>query len=157
MKSDRKGGNKMAIVRYNPFRDLRTIQEQMNRLIDLAWNRESGEDIREGAWQPPVDIYEDENSVIIKAELPDVDLKDIQVKIEDNTLMLRGERRQDQTVKKENYHRIERFYGSFQRSFALPLTIDRENVRATCEKGVLTIVLPKREESRPKQINVEVK
>ncbi|MGD0842740.1 MAG: Hsp20/alpha crystallin family protein [Geobacteraceae bacterium] len=147
----------MAIVRYNPFRDLRTIQEQMNRLIDLAWNRESGEDIREGAWQPPVDIYEDENSVIIKAELPDVDLKDIQVKIEDNTLMLRGERRQDQTVKKENYHRIERFYGSFQRSFALPLTIDRENVRATCEKGVLTIVLPKREESRPKQINVEVK
>jgi len=147
----------MALVRYNPFRDLRTIQEQMNRLIDLAWNRESGEDIREGAWQPPVDIYEDENSVIIKAELPDVDLKDIQVKIEDNTLMLRGERRQDQTVKKENYHRIERFYGSFQRSFALPLTIDRENVRATCEKGVLTIVLPKREESRPKQINVEVK
>lgn len=147
----------MAIVRHNPFRDLRTIQEQMNRLIDLAWNRESGEDIREGAWQPPVDIYEDENSVIIKAELPDVDLKDIQVKIEDNTLMLRGERRQDQTVKKENYHRIERFYGSFQRSFALPLTIDRENVRATCEKGVLTIVLPKREESRPKQINVEVK
>lgn len=147
----------MAIVRHNPLRDLRTIQEQMNRLIDLAWNRESGEDIREGAWQPPVDIYEDENSVIIKAELPDVDLKDIQVKIEDNTLMLRGERRQDQTVKKENYHRIERFYGSFQRSFALPLTIDRENVRATCEKGVLTIVLPKREESRPKQINVEVK
>jgi HSP20 family protein len=129
----------------------------MNRLIDLAWNRESGENIREGAWQPPVDIYEDENSVIIKAELPDVELKDIQVKIEDNTLMLRGDRKQDQTVKKENYHRIERFYGSFQRSFALPLTIDRENVRATCEKGVLTIILPKREESRPKQINVEVK
>jgi HSP20 family protein len=147
----------MAIVRYNPFRDLRTIQEQMNRLIDLAWNRESGEDIREGAWQPPVDIYEDENSVIIKAELPDVELKDIQVKIEDNTLMLRGERKQDQTVRKENYHRIERFYGSFQRSFALPLTIDRENVRATCERGVLTIILPKKEENRPKQINVEVK
>jgi len=147
----------MAIVRYNPFRDLRTIQEQMNRLIDLAWNRESGEDIREGAWQPPVDIYEDENSVIIKAELPDVELKDIQVKIEDNTLMLRGERKQDQTVRKENYHRIERFYGCFQRSFALPLTIDRENVRATCERGVLTIILPKKEENRPKQINVEVK
>jgi len=147
----------MAIVRYNPFRDLRTIQEQMNRLIDLAWNRESGEDIREGAWQPPVDIYEDENSVIIKAELPDVDQKDIEVKIEDNTLMLRGERKQDQTVKKENYHRIERYYGSFQRSFALPLTIDREKVKASCERGILTIILPKREESRPKQINVEVK
>jgi HSP20 family protein len=147
----------MAIVRYNPFHDLRTIQEQMNRLIDLAWNRESGEDIREGAWQPPVDIYEDENSVIIKAELPDVDQKDIEVKIEDNTLVLRGERKQDQTIKKENYHRIERFYGSFQRSFALPLTIDREKVKASCDKGILTIILPKREETKPKQINVEVK
>ena len=147
----------MAIVRYNPFHDLRTIQEQMNRLIDLAWNRESGEDIREGAWQPPVDIYEDENSVIIKAELPDVDQKDIEVKIEDNTLVLRGERKQDHTIKKENYHRIERYYGSFQRSFALPLTIDREKVKASCEKGILTIVLPKKEETKPKQISVEVK
>ncbi len=147
----------MAIVRYNPFRDLRAMQEQMNRLIDLAWNRESGEDIREGAWQPPVDIYEDEQSVIIKAELPDVDQKDIEVKIEDNTLILRGERRQDETIKKENYHRIERYYGAFQRSFALPLTIDREKVKATCERGVLTITLPKREESKPKQISVEVK
>lgn len=147
----------MAIVRYNPFHDLRTIQEQMNRLIDLAWNRESGEDIREGAWQPPVDIYEDENSVIIKAELPDVDQKDIEVNIEDNTLVLRGERKQDQSIKKENYHRIERYYGSFQRSFALPLSIDREKVKASCEKGILTIILPKREETKPKQINVEVK
>jgi HSP20 family protein len=147
----------MAIVRYNPFHDLRSIQEQMNRLIDLAWNRESGEDIREGAWQPSVDIYEDENSVIIKAELPDVDQKDIEVKIEDNTLVLRGERKQDHTIKKENYHRIERFYGSFQRSFVLPLTIDREKVKASCERGILTIILPKREETKPKQINVEVK
>ncbi len=147
----------MAIVRYNPFRDLRTIQEQMNRLIDLAWNRESGEDIREGAWQPPVDIYEDENSVIIKAELPDVDQKEIEVKIEDNTLLIRGERKQDESIRKENYHRIERYYGAFQRSFALPLTIDRERVKASCDRGVLTIVLPKREESKPKQINVEVK
>jgi HSP20 family protein len=147
----------MALVRYNPFRDLRTIQEQMNRLIDLAWNRESGEEIREGAWQPPVDIYEDENSVIIKAELADVDQKDIEVVIEDNTLILRGERRQDQSIKKENYHRIERFYGSFQRSFALPLTIDREKVKASCDRGILTIILPKREETKPKQINVEVK
>jgi HSP20 family protein len=147
----------MAIVRYNPFHDLRTIQDQMNRLIDLAWNRESGEDIREGAWQPPVDIYEDEHAVIIKAELPDVDQKDIEVKIEDNTLILRGERKQDESIRKENYHRIERFYGSFQRSFALPITIDREKVKASCEKGVLTITLPKREESKPKQIDVEVK
>ena len=146
----------MAIVRYNPFRDLRSIQEQMNRLIDLAWSKESGEDIREGAWQPPVDIYEDEHSVIIKAELPDVEQKDIEVKIEDNTLILRGERKQDESIRKENYHRIERYYGSFQRSFALPLTIDRDKVKASCEKGILTIVLPKKEESKPKQIYVEV-
>jgi HSP20 family protein len=147
----------MAIVRYNPFRDLRTIQEQMNRLLDLAWNRETGEELKEGIWQPPVDIYEDATSVTIKAELPDVEQKDVEVKIEDNSLILRGERKLDQSVKKENYHRIERFYGSFQRTFALPLTIDQEKVKASCDKGVLTIILPKKEETRPKQIHVEIK
>ena len=147
----------MAIVRYNPFRDLRTIHEQMNRLLDLAWNRETGEELKEGIWQPPVDIYEDANTVTIKAELPDVEQKDVEVKIEDNTLILRGERKLDQSIKKENYHRLERYYGSFQRTFALPLTIDQEKVKASCDKGVLTIILPKKEETRPKQINVEIK
>ena len=147
----------MAIVRYNPFRDLRTIQEQMNRLLDLAWNRETGEELKDGIWQPPVDIYEDANTVTIKAELPDVEQKDVEVKIEDNTLILRGERKLDQSVRKENYHRIERYYGSFQRSFALPQTIDQKKVKASCDKGVLTITLPKKEETRPKQIHVEIK
>ena len=147
----------MAIVRYNPFRELRTMQEQMNRLLDLAWNREAGEELKEGVWQPPVDIYEDEESVVIKAEVPDIDQKDIEVRIEDNTLMLKGERKLDQSIQKENYHRVERFYGTFQRSFSLPHTINQEQVKATCEHGVLTITLPKREEKKPKQINVEVK
>ena len=147
----------MAIVKYNPFRDLRAMQEQMNRLLDMAWNRESGEELREGIWQPPVDIYEDENSVVIKAEVPGVDQKEIDIRIEDNTLTLRGERKHSQDVKKENYHRVERFYGTFQRSFSLPHTIDQEHVKATCEQGVLTITLPKREEKKPKQISVEVK
>ncbi len=147
----------MAIVKYNPFRDLRAMQEQMNRLLDMAWNREIGEELREGIWQPPVDIYEDENSVVIKAELPGVDQKEIDIRIEDNTLTLRGERKHSQEVKKENYHRVERFYGTFQRSFSLPHTIDQEHVKATCDQGVLTITLPKREEKKPKQINVEVK
>ena len=147
----------MAIVRYNPFRDLRTIHEQMNRLLDLAWNRETGEELKEGIWRPPVDIYEDANTITIKAELPDVEQKDVEVKIEDNTLILRGERKLDQSIKKENYHRLERYYGSFQRTFALPLTIDQEKVKASCDKGVLTIILPKMEETRPKQINVEIK
>lgn len=147
----------MAIVKYNPIRDLRTMQEQMNRLLDMAWNREIGEDLREGIWQPPVDIYEDEHSVIIKAEVPGIDQKEIEVRIEDNTLTLRGERKHNREVKKENYHRVERYYGQFQRSFSLPVSIDQEHVKAVCDKGILTITLPKREDTRPKQINVEVK
>ncbi len=147
----------MAIVKYNPFGELRSIQEQMNRLLDLAWQRETGEELKEGLWQPLVDIYEDSESVVIKAELPDIDQKDIEVKIEDNTLTLRGERKQEKDLKKENYHRIERYYGTFQRSFALPHTINQEKVKASCERGVLTITLPKRHETKPKQINVEIK
>lgn len=147
----------MAIVRYNPFRELRTMQEQMNRLLDLAWNREAGEELKEGTWQPPVDIYEDAESVVIKAEVPDIEQKDIEVRIEDNTLTLKGERKLDQSVQKENYHRVERYYGPFQRSFSLPPTIDQEKVKANCERGVLTIILPKKEEKKPKQITVEVK
>jgi HSP20 family protein len=147
----------MAIVKYSPFRDLRNMQEQMNRLLDLAWSRESGEELREGVWQPPVDIFEDEDEVVIKAELPGIDQKDIEVRIEDNTLMLKGERKLDQSIQKENYHRVERYYGPFQRSFSLPPTIDQEKVKANCERGVLTIILPKKEEKKPKQITVEVK
>lgn len=147
----------MAIVRYNPFRELRGIQEQMNRMIDQAWSRGSGEEVREGAWQPPVDIYEDGESVTIKAEIPDVEQKDVEVKIEDNTLVIRGERKQDMSLKRENYHRIERYFGSFQRSFALPLTIDQENVKADYDKGILTVILPKKDGEREKKIKVEVK
>lgn len=147
----------MAIVKYNPFRELRGMQEQMNRLLNLAWNREGSEDMAEGVWQPPVDIYEDETEVVIKAELPGIDQKDIEVKIENNTLILRGERTHEQTVRKENYHRVERYYGSFQRSFYLPNTVDTEKVKAACDKGVLTVTLPKKEESKPKQVKVEVK
>ncbi len=147
----------MALVKYNPFKDLRTMQEEMNHLLDLAWNRESGEDLNEGIWQPPVDIYENEDCVVIKAEVPDMDQKDIEVRIENNTLTLRGERKQSTEIKKENYHRVERYYGNFQRSFTLPQTINQDKVAASCDRGVLTITLPKTEETKPKQIKVEVK
>ncbi len=147
----------MAIVRYNPMRELRGMQEQMNRLLDLAWNREPGEELREGVWQPLVDIFENDEAVIIRAELPGVEQEAIEVKIEGTTLTIRGERKQDAEVRKENYHRIERYYGPFQRSFLLPQTIDQEKVKAACDKGVLTITLPKRELVKPKQITVEVK
>jgi len=148
----------MALVKYNPLRELRSMQEQMNKLLNLSWNHDlSGEDLKEGIWQPSVDIYETEDSIVIKAELPDVDQKDIEVRIEDSTLILRGERKHEGEVKKENYHRIERYFGTFQRSFSLPTTVQQDNVSATCERGVLTITLPKKEDTRPKQIKVEVK
>ena len=148
----------MALVKYNPLRELRSMQEQMNKLLNVSWNHDvTGEDMKDGIWQPAVDIYETVDSIVIKAELPDVDQKDIDVRIEENTLTLRGERRHEDEVKKENYHRIERYFGTFQRSFSLPATIDQEKVAAACDKGVLTITLPKKEDTRPKQINVAVK
>lgn len=148
----------MALVKYNPLRELRSMQEQMNRLLNLSWNHDlAGEDMKEGLWQPAVDIYETEDSIVIKAELPDVEQKDIEVRIEDNTLTLKGERKHEGEVKKENYHRIERYFGSFQRSFSLPANIQQDNVCAACDRGVLTITLPKKEETKPKQIKVEVK
>ena len=147
----------MALVKYNPLRELRGMQEQMNRLLNLSWNHDlRGEDLREGLWQPPVDIYETESAIVIKAELPDVDQKDIEVRIEDNTLTLRGERKHSGEVKKENYHRIERYFGSFQRIFSLPANIQQDGVSAACDKGILTVTLPKKEDDRPKQIKVEV-
>jgi len=146
----------MAIVRYNPLRELRGMQEQMNHLLDLAWNREHGEELREGVWQPLVDIFENDEAVVIRAELPGVEQDAIEVKIEGATLTIRGERKQDAEVRKENYHRIERYYGPFQRSFLLPQTIDHEKVQAACDKGVLTITLPKKELIKPKRITVKV-
>lgn len=147
----------MAVVKYNPFRELRTMQDQMNRMLDMAWNREFGGELKDGVWQPPVDIYEDEHSVVIKAEIPDVDQKDIDIKIENNTLTLRGERKHSSEVKKENYYRVERYFGQFQRSFSLPNSIDQDKVQAACDKGILTITLPKSAATKPKQISVEVK
>ncbi|MDD2733913.1 MAG: Hsp20/alpha crystallin family protein [Desulfuromonadaceae bacterium] len=148
----------MALVKYNPLRELRTMQDQMNRLLNLSWNHDlPSEDIKEGLWQPAVDIYETADSIVIKAELPDVDQKDIEVRIEDSTLILKGERKHEDEVKKENYHRIERYFGTFQRSFSLPASVDQEKVAADCEKGVLTITLPKKEDTKPKQISIQVK
>ena len=133
------------------------MQDQMNRMLDMAWNREFGEELKDGVWQPPVDIYEDEHSVVIKAEVPDVDQKDIDIRIENNTLTIRGERKHASDVKKENYYRVERYFGQFQRSFSLPNSIDQDKVQAACDKGILTITLPKSASTKPKQISVEVK
>ncbi len=150
----------MALVRWEPFQDLLAIQERMNRLFDETLQRNRSrdeEDFSAGLWSPPVDIYETENEIVLKAELPEIDQKDIEIKVEDNTLTVRGERKFEQETKKENYHRIERAYGKFSRSFSLPNTIDQEKIKATYKDGILKLVMPKKEETKPKQITVEVK
>jgi HSP20 family protein len=146
----------MAMVKWDPLRELRVMQDQMSRLLDSSRNL-GGEPLEEGLWQPPVDIYEDDQEVVVKMEVPEVDQKDIQVQIEDNILIIHGERKLEREEKKHNYHRIECFYGNFRRTFALPASVDQDKVVANCDKGMLKIVLPKRAESKPRQIDVEIK
>lgn len=147
----------MAIVKWDPLRELRAMQEQMNRLFEMSRDRTFGEPFEQGLWQPPVDIYEDDREVVVKMEVPEIEQKDIDVHIEEGTLIIQGERKLEREEKKHNYHRIERSYGSFRRSFSLPATVDQGEVRATCEKGVLKVVLPKKAVVKPRQIEVEVK
>ncbi len=147
----------MALVRWTPFRDLMTIQDQINRLFEENLQRTDEKGMSVTSWQPLVDIYEDGQAIVIKAEIPEMDEKDIQVNIEDNTLTIKGERKLEQEEKKENYHRVERFYGSFMRSFDLPTTVDQSGIKASYDKGVLKVVLPKKEEVKPKKVAIEVK
>lgn len=149
----------MAVVRWDPFRDLMTIQDRMNRLFEQTLSRTQGEaeGITPSTWAPAVDILETPDSIVMKAELPGLKKEDIDIQVRDNTLTLRGERRFDKEEKQENYLRIERAYGSFQRAFTLPTTIQQERIRAVFRDGVLELTLPKAEEAKPKQIQIEVK
>ncbi|HBX43060.1 MAG TPA: molecular chaperone [Deltaproteobacteria bacterium] len=150
----------MAIVRWlDPFRDLSSIQERMNQIFEDALARSRGreEGLRSGMWTPAVDIYENNDSVVVKAELPGVEKDQISVEVKDGILSLRGERKFEKEVKEESYHRIERSYGSFQRSFSLPVSVDQEKVTAQFKNGVLEVTLPKKEQAKPKQIQVNVK
>ncbi len=148
----------MAIVRWDPFRDLAEVQERVNRALgDFYGTRGTDDVMRRGAWIPPVDIYEGGNhEMIIKAEMPDIKQEDLDIRVEDNTLTITGEKKVDETVKQDQFHRVERAYGEFSRSFSLPATIDTEKVTADYKNGVLTIKLPMREEAKPKQIQVKV-
>lgn len=134
----------MGIVRYNPLSELRSMQDKMNRLLDMAWTREAGDEIREGVWHPPADIYEDEQGVTVKVELPDMDQKEIEIRVEENVLSIKGERKHPEEFKKENFHRIERYFGPFQRSFSLPPELDSDRISACCDCGVLTIKVPRK-------------
>jgi HSP20 family protein len=147
----------MAIVRWDPFRELGAAQERMNRLLGDVYRAADDDVMRRGAWAPPVDIYDSgSHELVIKAELPDMSKEDIDITVENNMLTLRGEKKMDSAMKEECCHRIERTYGSFSRSFSLPATVDTTKVSADYKNGVLTIKLPVREEAKPKQIQVQV-
>ncbi len=145
----------MAIIRWDPYRDLVTLRDRMNRLFeDMSGPKSEEKDNMPSAWAPSVDIYESENEVVMAAEIPGVDEKDVEIKVEDNNLTLRGERKFEKETKEENYHRIERSYGSFFRSFALPSYIDQDRIEAEHENGVLKIRMPKRAELKPRQVKI---
>jgi len=145
----------MAIVRWEPFRDLVATQDQFNRLFNDTFARffEEGAPAAR-AWAPPVDIYETDQNIVLKAELPGIDPKDVEIRVEDGTLWLKGERKFESEVKKEGYHRVERAYGAFSRAFPLPTTVNAEKAKAEYSNGVLTLTLPKREEAKPKTIKI---
>jgi HSP20 family protein len=146
----------MTIVRWNPLHDMATNQERLSRVLDGFYGRPQ-EDLTRSAWVPAVDIYSNgQHELVLKADLPDMKEEEIDVTVEDNTLTLRGERKLDAEVTEDQFHRIERSYGSFARTFSLPPTVDAGKVNAQYKAGVLTIRLPLREEAKPKQIKVQV-
>jgi HSP20 family protein len=148
----------MSITKWTPLTNLISLTDRLNRLFDEGfWGEMEGESMPLTRWQPATDIYETKDSYNFKIELPGFKKDDVNVEIKDNTLMIRGEKKMDNEVKKENYHRIERFYGSFQRTFQLPQNVEAGKVKAKMESGVLEIVVPKSEKAKAKSIPVEVK
>ena len=146
----------MAIIRWDPFRDLVTLRDRMNRLFEDAVStaRTEEKDMISSSWVPAVDIYEDEKQLVLTAELPGINEKDVDIKIEDNTLSIHGERKLEKETREENYHRIERAYGSFYRSFTLPHHIDQDKIQAEHENGVLRIIMPKKPELQPRKVKI---
>ena len=145
----------MAIVRYDPFRDLRSLQEEVNRLFSTNMTRAfDDEGIGRGAWAPSVDIYENKDQIVLEAELPGMKQEDFDLSIENNVLTLRGERKFEKTDETDNYHRVVRSYGAFTRSFTLPPTVSSEGATAEYNNGVLRVTLPKREEVKARRIEV---
>ena len=148
----------MAITRFDPFRDLAVLQERVNRLFNDRLQGQGQDEamLHRGSWAPAVDIYETDGALVLKAELPDLRREDIDVNVENHTLTLRGERRFDEQVKQEQFHRIERAYGAFVRQFTLPSTVDATRIAAEYKNGVLTITLPLREEAKPRSVKIDV-
>jgi HSP20 family protein len=146
-----------VITRWEPFREFSILQDRMNRLFrDTQGSEGRDEYLTSTSFAPPVDVYEDEHNIVLKIEVPGIDEKDINIRVENNTLTLQGERKFEKEEKEENFRRVERHYGGFTRSFTLPNTVDAEKIQANYEKGILKISLAKQAESKPKQIKVNV-
>jgi HSP20 family protein len=144
-----------TLTRWEPFGGATSLQNQVNRLFSDILERKS-EESSLTAWAPSVDIYETEHELVVKADLPEVDPKDLDIRVENNILRIRGERKFAKSVSEENFLRVERAYGSFARSFTLANTVNAEAIKADYQNGVLTLSIPKREEAKPKQIKVNV-
>jgi HSP20 family protein len=148
------------MVRWEPFHNLATVQDRMNRIFDEAFRgQRTGSDddwALGGNWAPPVDIFEQGDAIVLRAELPGISPDDVDIRVENNVLTLRGERKFDSEIKRESCHRVERAYGSFSRSFTLPNVVDTEKIQAGYRDGVLEVTLPQKEEAKPKQISIKV-
>lgn len=145
----------MSMIKYDPFRELKSLQDEMNRLFMTSVPRNFGEeDLASGGWTPNVDIFETENQIVLEAELPGMKRDDFEVSIENNVITLKGERRFEKEDEGDNYHRVERAYGAFTRSFSLPRTVSAEGTAADFRNGVLKVTLPKREEAKARRIEV---
>ena len=141
----------MAIVRWDPFREMSGIQNEFNRLVDSVW---SG---RKESWMPAVDVFDNKDAVVVKAEIAGMDPDDIQIEVDDNVLTIKGERKFEEEVDDERYYRVERRFGSFQRSLALPQGAKADDIVAAYEDGILTVTVPKAEVQKPKRIEVKAK
>ncbi|HZD18222.1 MAG TPA: Hsp20/alpha crystallin family protein [Actinomycetota bacterium] len=147
-----------TIVRWDPFRDLVSIQDELNRLFGRTFaGTESIRPTATGAWMPAMDVYETDDKIVAKLELPGIEPGDVEVSVEDSTLTISGTRGFSQEVEEENYHRVERRYGSFTRAITLPQTADTEKVEAGFDKGLLTVEIPKVEKAKPKKVQVKAK
>src|SRR5438876_9366515 len=145
----------MSIIRYDAFRDLRAVQDEVNQLFTGNMGRFDDEGIARGSWSPSVDIYENKDQIVLEAELPGMKREDFDLSVENNTITLRGERHFEKKDETDNYHRVERAYGSFTRSFTLPNTVTAEGATAEYSNGVLRVVLPKREETKARRIEIK--
>jgi len=149
----------MALVRWDPFRNVATLQDRINRMFDEAFlrSKDIDDEVSLASWKPTVDIYDTDDAIILKVELPGVDKEKVAVDVKDNVLTLKGERSIDKEIKEKNYYRRERSFGSFHRSFTLPTTVTPEDIKATYKDGILTVEVPKPEEKKPKQITIDIK